>query len=296
MDTVISSYSGLFVCSAGNDGYDIDSNLKYPASYNLENKITVGALTRVSDKCEQSNYGKDSVDIYAPGQEICSTFPNNTYAEIGGTSMTAPFVTGVAALLLSIKPELSVYQIKRAILDEADSISITLPNGTRQTVKKLNAFGAVKYVLSGYAGPHDLCYGNVAFDRNINSDKTLFFEKNALERLIVKSQFDYGFSISANGSIYVALYDENFNAIALTITRTDLMRRCSFNVNLSAGTYYLRIKYTETGLSGNASVAITCPPHTHDFSNWVYKDRTSHVQTCECGANNGVTGAHQIDP
>lgn len=60
-------------------------------------------------------------------------------------------MAGVAALLLSIDPNLTVSQLKTAILSSAVPIDITIPNGTVQNVKKLNAFNAVKYVLDNYA-------------------------------------------------------------------------------------------------------------------------------------------------
>jgi subtilisin family serine protease len=64
-----------------------------------------------------SNYGKKNVDIFAPGSEIFSTMPENEYDFKGGTSMAAPGVAGIAALIRSQYPKLSAAQVKQVILD-----------------------------------------------------------------------------------------------------------------------------------------------------------------------------------
>ena len=141
----IENYPGLFVCAAGNDDQDNDVNDCYPANYNFDNLITVGAIKRngkrpdVSDwgyykgKPQGSNYGKTKVDIFAPGDSILSTYPTDLYdatkdiAEgymlMSGTSMTTPFVTGVAALMLSANPNLTPQQLKFTIMNNATKYS-----------------------------------------------------------------------------------------------------------------------------------------------------------------------------
>ncbi len=104
----------LFVCSAGNDMSDVSELPTYPACYNLPNIISVAAVNNQGNLCFFSNYGK-GVDVAAPGESIISTFPNNKYEYDDGTSMAVPFVTGVAALLKSIRPNLTPYQIKQII-------------------------------------------------------------------------------------------------------------------------------------------------------------------------------------
>lgn len=117
----------LFVHAAGNDGADLDD----PANPNFpndqinngpefaDNVITVGALDPKygsSLLARYSNYGKINVDIFAPGTDIYSTFPNNEYEYSPGTSMAAPAVAGLAALLFSQYPDLSASQVKQIIL------------------------------------------------------------------------------------------------------------------------------------------------------------------------------------
>ncbi|MFP6906538.1 MAG: S8 family peptidase, partial [Verrucomicrobiota bacterium] len=119
----------LFVAAAGNDSInnDTDTFPAYPASYDLDNIISVAALTEAGGLAGFSNYGPTTVDIAAPGDEILSTFPTyqtdsmldngmaTSYESISGTSMTSPHVAGVAALLLSLNPSLTYDQLRDSI-------------------------------------------------------------------------------------------------------------------------------------------------------------------------------------
>lgn len=157
----INNFPGLFVGTAGNGsqdssgeshGFNIDVTPNYPGSFDCDNIITVGSLTSDGERSEFSNFGVNSVDIYAPGSFILSTLPNNRYGNMSGTSMAAPHVAGVAALLLSENPTLLSSQIKDIILNSADDITINVPGGT-QNVKKLNAASALgKLELIGLFG------------------------------------------------------------------------------------------------------------------------------------------------
>ena len=85
----------------------------------VDNVITVGALSSSYGSemvASFSNYGKQRVDVFAPGAEIYSTMPNGEYEFQGGTSMAAPAVAGVAALIRSFHPDLSASQVKNIIM------------------------------------------------------------------------------------------------------------------------------------------------------------------------------------
>ncbi|WP_047246906.1 S8 family peptidase [Maribacter thermophilus] len=123
----------LFVHAAGNDGADLDdpSNPNFPNDQInngpefADNVITVGALDPKYGSelvASYSNYGKINVDVFAPGTDIYSTFPNNKYEFSPGTSMAAPAVAGVAALLFSQYPNLTASQVKKIILNSGLSI------------------------------------------------------------------------------------------------------------------------------------------------------------------------------
>ncbi|WP_299798873.1 S8 family peptidase [uncultured Maribacter sp.] len=117
----------LFVHAAGNDGADLDNpiNANFPNDQInngpeiADNVITVGALNPKYGSelvASYSNYGKINVDIFAPGTDIYSTYPNNDYEYSPGTSMASPGVAGVAALVMSQYPSLTAAQVKKIIL------------------------------------------------------------------------------------------------------------------------------------------------------------------------------------
>ena len=117
----------LIVHAAGNEGMDIDKieNPNFPNDHKnnsgteiADNVIEVGSLTQNygSEMVSSfSNYGKKNVDVFAPGSAIYSTMPGNKYEFQGGTSMAAPHVSGLAALILSYYPKLSAVQVKKII-------------------------------------------------------------------------------------------------------------------------------------------------------------------------------------
>ena len=121
----------LFVAAAGNSNNNNDTNPAYPASYDNDAIISVAAYTEQGDIASFSNYGQNSVDIAAPGQDILSTIPttlaNNPYGRLGGTSMAAPHVAGAVALFWSFAPSFSAAQVKSALLQTARTGSFTKP-------------------------------------------------------------------------------------------------------------------------------------------------------------------------
>ncbi|PWL40521.1 peptidase S8 [Flagellimonas aquimarina] len=155
----------LIVHAAGNDGDDLDNmeNPNYPNDHKYEgaefsnNVITVGALTSSYGSkmvANFSNYGKQNVDVFAPGDGIYSTLPNNTYDFQGGTSMAAPAVAGVAALIRSYHPQLSASQVKQIIMQSGlrskasvivsgDPSNATTFDNVSKSGKMVNAYNAL---------------------------------------------------------------------------------------------------------------------------------------------------------
>lgn len=113
----------LFVAAAGNhfdtgQGIDIDKAPAYPASFGLGNTLSVAALGEgMSGLADYSNFGPHSVDLAAPGSRIISTLNGGVYGSMTGTSVAAAFVSGSAALMLSIDPNLSPSEIKSILKD-----------------------------------------------------------------------------------------------------------------------------------------------------------------------------------
>jgi cell wall-associated protease len=121
----------LLVHAAGNESRNIDSIAHYPTpEYDAGGRnsccfITVGANAGGPDSlvlARFSNYGKKQVDLFAPGVKVYSTLPGNQYATYSGTSMAAPVVTGIAALLLEYYPDLSARQLKYVLMQSATKL------------------------------------------------------------------------------------------------------------------------------------------------------------------------------
>jgi subtilisin family serine protease/subtilase family serine protease len=112
----------LFVAAAGNDGFSNDILPLYPASYEVPNVVAVAATTNTDARAWFSNYGAETVHLGAPGVDILSTTPGNTYAYFNGTSMATPHVSGAAALVLS-RCALDTAQLKSTLLATVQPIA-----------------------------------------------------------------------------------------------------------------------------------------------------------------------------
>jgi len=160
----------LFVHAAGNDGENIDlaENANFPNDSDdnkkefASNVLTVGAL---NNKYGQnviagfSNYGAFNVDVFAPGDEIYATIPNNKYKYLQGTSMASPNAAGVAALIRSYYPKLSAKQVKQILMESGTPLPADValgenPNPNQESVpvpsanssksaKMVNAYNAL---------------------------------------------------------------------------------------------------------------------------------------------------------
>lgn len=168
----------LLVHAAGNDAKDIDTEDNFPNSIFLNGKkapnyITVGAsgdATNGGFTAAFTNYGKNEVDVFAPGVNIYSTMPGgDKYGSMSGTSMAAPVVSGLAALILEYFPTLSASQVKQVIENSVvpETEKVNLPGGDGEQVGladisktggEINAYKAVKLAAT------------LKGERNINKD------------------------------------------------------------------------------------------------------------------------------
>jgi len=140
----------LFVVAAGNDGRDIDSVPSYPAAYALDNIITVANLNYDGNLHYTSSYGKQNVDLAAPGTYILSTTPANTYSYMTGTSMSAPVVSAAAAMVYSHYADISLADVKEILLSSVKPVS-TL-DGLTLTGGMLDLGAAMKFDLNTLSG------------------------------------------------------------------------------------------------------------------------------------------------
>lgn len=116
------NYGVLVIAAAGNSSEDIDRRPTYPASHPNENLLIVASTASSGSMSGFSNYGKNSVDVAAPGSNIYSTTPGNRYASMSGTSMASPTTAGVAAEVLSHYPNLTPVQLKKVLMDSVTKV------------------------------------------------------------------------------------------------------------------------------------------------------------------------------
>ena len=111
----------LIVCSAGNEGTDLDRRPLFPVAIPAPNLVGVGATAPADGLAltKFSNYGSLTVPVAAPGEGVVSTARNGGYETRSGTSMAAPHVAGVAALMASVNPRLSAAELRALLLEHA---------------------------------------------------------------------------------------------------------------------------------------------------------------------------------
>ncbi len=171
----------LIVHAAGNDGEDLDDpeNPNYPNDHRfgstefVDNVITVGALTSSYGSemiATFSNYGKQNVDVFAPGDKIYSTMPNNEYEFQGGTSMAAPAVSGVAALIRSHYPDLSAPQIKNIVMQSGlrskSSVIVAGDETKATTFDKISKSGKMVNAYNALILADNISKGKMTLDSN----------------------------------------------------------------------------------------------------------------------------------
>ena len=155
----------LVVHCAGNNGFNVDENPYYPSDNSFDgskevcgNFINVGSISSRMDNTflsPFSNYGKQNVDLFAPGEEIYTTTTGSSYVSDSGTSLAGPMVSGTAALIWSYYPKFTVAQVKQIILDSgtAYDLEVIIPGTTDKKVpfselsksgKVLNVYNAMQ--------------------------------------------------------------------------------------------------------------------------------------------------------
>ncbi len=133
----------LFITAAGNKGQNLDENPVYPASYELSNVLTVGAMGQEGTLANYSNYGK-AVDMIATGNFTRTLAPNNKYLLAQGSSYSAASVTGIAIRILGTRNEIDAETLRKLILDQttvSESLKDQIPSGRFLNARNLNSEG-----------------------------------------------------------------------------------------------------------------------------------------------------------
>jgi hypothetical protein len=193
----------IIVCASGND---YNSSVNYPASH--IDVMAVGATNQSNIRADFSNYGTD-LDVVAPGVNILSTTLNNNYNSQDGTSFAAPIVSGIAALILSVRPDLTQTQVRQAIESTCTKLSgysfstnSNHPNGTWNNQAGhglVNAYAALNSVAPSITGPSVLCAGSSGTFTVANPPSNFTWDKSS--NLTLVSTFGNTATFSSNNSI-----------------------------------------------------------------------------------------------
>lgn len=157
----------LFVAAAGNERSNSDHHKYYPADYGLSNIISVTAIDPKTEVLPSSNYGVETVDLAAPGQNILSTLPGSAYGYMTGTSQATAFVTGAAVLVMAHHPDFKVDQVKKYVLSTGDSNPSLLAK--TRTARRLNLYKALTMLDAGVSAS-GVAAVNSNNDRNFTID------------------------------------------------------------------------------------------------------------------------------
>lgn len=242
----------LVVASAGNESVNNDSIPTYPANYNLRNIISVAAFNRYNQIADFSNYGANTVHIAAPGESIFSCWNGSDYdyKTESGTSMAAPYVSGVAALVASVFPGINVTQLRSQILQSSVQSSAYI--GKLTTGGRVDAYralnGAPDGILEITVNPEDNATLGAGTYVNLNINITdLYPVTNAVvNALIANNNTQLIFSNFGTNSTYTATFqtppfDTNL-AISISITAP-----------------------SKTGTNFTLSYSLALPPSNDDF-------------------------------
>ncbi len=149
IDHIGTTFGTLVLAAAGNDyKRNIDKRKTYPASFPSDHLLVVASTTKRGRLSSFSNVGKVSVDVAAPGSNIYSTTPGNSYGNMSGTSMATPTTAGVAADILSNFPNLDSVSLKNILMDsvtEVKGFDKYMVSGGR-----VDLYNALRHTLNNY--------------------------------------------------------------------------------------------------------------------------------------------------
>jgi regulation of enolase protein 1 (concanavalin A-like superfamily) len=259
----------LFVAAAGNDSRNADVSPRYPAAYPIPNVVSVAATTEADELAWFSNFGASTVHLGAPGINMLTTAPNNSYAWTGGTSGATAAVSGVAALVLSACP-LNTAQLKDTILQTVDPVAAL--SGRTITGGRVNAAAALRQCAGGNQAPTVTITSPAAQTRFVApATITITADASDVDGGVTKVEF------YANGAPLGSVSTPPY----------------SFSwTNVAAGSYTLSAIATDNrGRTGSSAVIdriFVDPPHTPVPSPWIATDIGATGVTGSSSYANGV--------
>jgi subtilisin family serine protease len=250
----------LFVAAAGNfpqeTPIDNDAGPHYPSNYGLPNVMAIAATDSSDNLTSFSHFGAHSVLMGAPGSGILSTFPNNSYNSLSGTSMATPHVAGAVALLCAANPNLSVNQLRALLAFNGDQIAAL--QGRTLTGRRLNVFKSLQAISENDTTPPGTVTNLQVASQNGRKVKMSWTASG-----------DDG--AAGRASLYdVSFIDQNTNAIVPLTSAAPVASGSSQSVSVNipyrhtAGTIRLR-EFDNVGNEGTpATTTVTVPANYAD--------------------------------
>ncbi|PGA88676.1 S8 family peptidase [Bacillus toyonensis] len=240
----IQQSNSLFIAAAGNNGNNTDQTPMYPAAYNLSNILSVASITNKGSLSSFSNYAKTSVDVAAPGTDILSTLPNNSYGFYSGTSMATPHASGVAALIQSAYPSYSPTEIKNKIMNNTSPLSTltnkVLTGGLINAGKTLQTYQPISYEAepnNDIASANSLPF-NTPLNGSLNQN-----DAQDIFKLDVPSKMDLSISVQNKNNIGLSwiLVRASSPSVYVSYPSTSNNNILASTYTAETGTYYLII-------------------------------------------------------
>ncbi|MBG0969194.1 S8 family peptidase [Bacillus sp. SRB3LM] len=240
----IQQSNSLFIAASGNNGTNADQTPMYPAAYSLSNILSVASITNKGSLSSFSNYGKTSVDVAAPGTDILSTLPNNSYGFYSGTSMATPHVSGVAALIQSAYPSYSPTEIKNKIMNNTSPLSTltnkVLTGGLINAGKALQTYQPISYESEPN---NDIASANsLPFNRSLNGSLNQN-DAQDIFKIDVPSKMDLSISVQNKNNIGLSwiLVHASSPSVYVSYPSTSNNNILASTYTAEKGTYYLII-------------------------------------------------------
>ena len=276
----------IFVAAAGNESRDNDESPSYPASYDIENVISVASTTGADNLSSFSNHGATSVHLGAPGSKIYSTIDNSSYGYKDGTSMATPQVAGAVALVTAADRSLNWREVKDLILTTADPVPDL--EGKTSTGGRLNLRKAVEGAAGIKRPELRIISPKVPAVRLVAPGLSLY--------LAATLEFEGGQPTPQSGVFQWSSIPENNNVVFEDPHSLDTVTR--FNV---AGSYRIQASYEDGAYRRTRELYVTVEEGeilTSDLSAWWKFDESSGqtaVDSSGTERHGEVEGATWVD-
>lgn len=279
-EIIYNNYPGLIISSAGNKNLNTDVRMHFPSGMNCENIIAIGAIDKNNEKSSYSNYGKTTVDLFAPGDDIFSTYLDYGYAKGSGTSFSTPIVTATAALLLANYPKLTTSKLKELIFSEGlchnDGVEdLCVTNGN------LDIYSALSFHNSGHQ------YNR--YEKNITADGVR--DKTSHKAYCLCGDYileEHTTPVGATGNSANCtkcgeeVHIHNYNSY---YTKYGTNNWANHKAYCSCGEYILEAHVAPNGLVVHTEAPCAKCGQIASFHHftWTYYNRKNHIMACSCG-------------